>query len=431
MDSSSQEPELVTRAGFMPRGNDLHHATMHLEEAQAWSLKHDECAGFTYQSADPSPSGKVYVWFKAADKVAPGAGWHSCVKAGGARAGKPAASKLSLASVFSGGPKAPSSVKPMGSAISLLTRKPLHFEWWLNYHMSLGISHFFVHIEDTPELLPLLQSEPYRSRVTISQKGADSHFRDNYWTLQDRQRHHVNQSLGKCRELGIDWLFHVDDDELIWLDKPLREIVAGAPRGATNITFSNLEAIPTTIEPVNFFEHIRWFTKKRMLAYVNGKPVGRTLASVKLDGPHRFSGTSYAVPLTEGVILHYESCDFEQWCAKFRNQVDCTPERKASIPFPYYRDSISLFQQHPDPVKDRGRWVDFYAKRKINHYNTSEIKAGARHIPSSSTRTRMIELMPGAQDVTPALPRGGSNGSASANAASELGVGELDVGERS
>lgn len=331
----------------MPKGNDLYHATMTLEDAQAWCLAHDKCSGFTYQSTDPTPGGKVYVWFKSVDKVAPGAGWHSCVKGeragwterphkpntfarkhcgqmlrpdalfvcvitlfrcpcvarfccavGGptSRADKAASSMLSLASVFSGGPKVPAagSTKAVSAGLALLTRKPMHFEWWLHYHMALGVSHFFIHVEDTPELLHLLQREPYRSRVTVSEKGDNSSFKDNYWTLQDRQRFHVNQSLARCREMGIEWLFHVDDDELIWLDKPFREIVAAAPRGVTNITFTNLEAIPTTIEPVNYFEHIHSFTKKRMLAYVNGKPVGRTLSSVKLDGPHRFSARACA-----------------------------------------------------------------------------------------------------------------------------------------
>jgi hypothetical protein len=212
------------------------------------------------------------------------------------------APKLSLAHVFAGGPKAPAggSSKPAYAALSLLTRKPLHFEWWLHYHMALGISHFFIHIEDTPELMPFLQQQPYASVVTVSHKGDERHFKDNYWTLQDRQRAHVNASLAKCREMGIDWLFHVDDDELIWLDRPFRDIVASAPKGTTNLTFTNLEAIPTTIEPLNYFEHIRTFTKRRMLAYVNGKPAGRTLASVKLDGPHRFSESrtrSAAAPL--------------------------------------------------------------------------------------------------------------------------------------
>jgi hypothetical protein len=107
--------------------------------------------------------------------------------------------------------------------------------------------------------------------------------------------------------------------------------------------------------------------------------------------------------MSEGVILHYESCDFNQWCAKFLNQVDCTPERKQSIPFPYYRDSISLFQQYRDPRQDRGKWVEFYTKRKIGHYNTAEIKAAARSI-AKVERPRMIDLMPDAAEALVAQP---------------------------
>lgn len=384
----------------MPMGNDLHHESMSLDEAHEWCAKHDECMGFTYQSPDQTPLGKVHVWFKSTDKVAPGAGWHSRIKVGGAassRSDTPAGGKLSLASVFSPSPKLPmpgSGKPPVAAGLALLTRKPLHFEWWLHYHIRLGICHFFIHIEDTPELLPFLQAEPYRSLVTVTQKGDSGPFKDNYWTLQDRQRAHVNHSLARCRDFGIEWLFHVDDDELIWLDRPFREIVASAPRGSTNLTFSNLEAIPTSVEPGNYFQQIRTFTKKRMLAYVNGKPAGRTLSSVKLDGPHRFSGPSYAVPVHEGVILHYESCDFNQWVAKFRNQVDCGAERKQAIPFPYYRDSITLFQERSNPAQDMQSWLDFYTKRKINHYNTPEIQAAVRTIDVSSTR-EMIDLPPG------------------------------------
>lgn len=108
------------------------------------------------------------------------------------------------------------------------------------------------------------------------------------------------------------------------------------------------------------------------------------------------------------MILHYESCDFSQWCAKFRNQVDCTPERKAAIPFPYYRDSITLFQEHPDPVKDMAKWVDFYTRRKINHYNTAEIKAAARYI-AAVERPRMIDLTPAAAAAAASSGGGGAS----------------------
>lgn len=309
----------MIKEGFIPKGSDLHRAFMTIDEAQRWCTLEEECKGFTFQSNEPMPGAKVQVWFKSTDRVAPGQGWYSCVK--GAPTSRPRASgpvlSPSTAGVRAAAGEGPSSstqsdaqpvpkrlslmgmlsaavgVHQEGSldcaALALLTRKPLHFEWWLNYHIELGISHFFIHVEDTPELVPLLQSERYGPLISMTVKEEAKHFKDNYWTLQDRQRAHVNASLERCRSMGIEWLFHVDDDELIWLDKPFREIVAAAPKGTTNLTFSNLEAIPTTMEAVNYFEHIHTFTKKRMLAYVNGKPAGRATPGTKLDGPHRFS----------------------------------------------------------------------------------------------------------------------------------------------
>ena len=41
--------------------------------------------------------------------------------------------------------------------IVLMTRRPHRFDFWLAYHRALGISHFFVHVEDTPALLEELR----------------------------------------------------------------------------------------------------------------------------------------------------------------------------------------------------------------------------------------------------------------------------------
>jgi hypothetical protein len=80
----------------MPKGNDLLCEVMTLDEARAYCLSRDECAGFTYQSEDPAPQGKLTIWFKSSDKIAPGAGWHSCLKSERPPARAPAHSTLHL-----------------------------------------------------------------------------------------------------------------------------------------------------------------------------------------------------------------------------------------------------------------------------------------------------------------------------------------------
>ena len=58
-------------------------------------------------------------------------------------------------------PKPPEPSLKVG--IVLMTRKPHRFDYWLRYHRSLGIAHVYVHVEDTPELVALLQT----SEVTM------------------------------------------------------------------------------------------------------------------------------------------------------------------------------------------------------------------------------------------------------------------------
>ena len=112
-------------------------------------------------------------------------------------------------------------------AITLMTRKPHRFEWWLRYHLSLGICHVFVHVEDTPELLPLLASAEFAPFVTVTHVSEHNELNNpkngNYYTLMERQEAQVLRSLDECPRHGIDWLFHIDDDELLHLEVPSPE----------------------------------------------------------------------------------------------------------------------------------------------------------------------------------------------------------------
>ena len=114
-------------------------------------------------------------------------------------------------------------------AITLMTRKPHRFDWWLRYHKSLGVCHFFIHCEDTPELLELLDSDEFRGFVTVT-SGEDAS-PDNYYTLQQRQEAQVRRSLKLCRVQRIPWLLHIDDDEILHLDVPFSAIAHHAPEG--------------------------------------------------------------------------------------------------------------------------------------------------------------------------------------------------------
>ena len=54
------------------------------------------------------------------------------------------------------------------------------------------------------------------------------------------------------------------------------------------------------------------------------------------------------------------------WRNMFAQHREMDAASKARIPFPFYRESISLFQRHPDGGKDEELWKDFFQKKKID-----------------------------------------------------------------
>ena len=116
--------------------------------------------------------------------------------------------------------------------------------------------------------------------------------------------------------MGLEWIFHVDDDELLYFDTPFSRIVDGLAPGVTCIVLVNIEAVPKNLAPECVFEDIEVFTQHKMLAYRNGKSAGR-VADSDWHGPHRFTGSYHVVPVARACVLHFESCIYEQWRNKF------------------------------------------------------------------------------------------------------------------
>lgn len=237
-------------------------------------------------------------------------------------------------------------------AITLMTRKPHQFEWWLRYHISLGICHVFVHVEDTLDLLPMLASPEFAPYVTVTHVSEHNPLQSsqngNYYTLMERQEAQVLRSLEECPRHGIDWLFHIDDDELLHLEVPFAQLVEEAGPSVSCIVLQNVEAIPQKLGVDCVFAEIELFCLDihSLLAYANGKSAGRCGFCTWL-GPHRYTGRCVIVDAKKAALLHFESCTYEMWRNKFSKHRHMEEKKKVDIdkiPFPFYRDSIRLFQ---------------------------------------------------------------------------------------
>ena len=126
-----------------------------------------------------------------------------------------------------------------------MTKKPTSLQRWLRYHReALLVEKFYLRVEDTPDLEPLLTSEPWARLV-------DATFHSNTvrdWSEQtSRQSEHVRDAIKKARRDGCTLLLHIDDDEMLFVPGGLqalrRELHRATDTGAFNMHALTLEAL--------------------------------------------------------------------------------------------------------------------------------------------------------------------------------------------
>lgn len=124
--------------------------------------------------------------------------------------------------------------------------RPDDLVWWVRYHLSLGVYHFFLRVEDASDATrSTLASEEWASCVHAS--FADGlHVRDCGGLQVARQDEHVQRSIVAAQRAGCTHLLHIDDDELLYLPSGPEELwahIRGAPPHAAELHVRNLEAL--------------------------------------------------------------------------------------------------------------------------------------------------------------------------------------------
>lgn len=260
---------------------------------------------------------------------------------------------------------------------SMVTKQP-DFEFWLKYHLDfLKIDYIFLRIEDSPEYKSLI--EPYGNRVIASfHNKKDIDMKHNYLTIMDRQKENVNSSLDKAIDLGIDYMFHTDADELIYVggnnnlgkDILLRKYLNEVPNDYSCIHFKNFEAVFPNKDNKCFNTNKFIDCKKGgCLSYANGKSAGRVQNNVRFKGPHYFSGKVHNIDDEKICVLHFDSCTYKQWETKFDLLKDTNEEKMKKIPFPFYKNSIKKMKECGGEKKNKS------CERKLNtYYEEQKIK---------------------------------------------------------
>ena len=271
-----------------------------------------------------------------------------------------------------------------GVAIVSTMKNPPNIHYWLDHHRNLGITHFIIRLEDTPDLIPFLASQPDVYLTIGSSKDNPSGYEKEYNSQVARQRNFVKEGIKFCIKKNIKWIAHIDSDELIDLIpgySKIQEILElEIEKKVYNIIMDNYEVKYDKIGNSCFGKNVvddsrdadKFINCKlsgKCVSYANGKSIGRVSDKLREHGVHRFTipNPESGMELNSQMIrvLHFESCDFNNYISKF---LHLSKEDK-TYPFQFYNESIALAKS--DMCKStanplcRQKFEELYTKYKI------------------------------------------------------------------
>lgn len=276
---------------------------------------------------------------------------------------------------------------------------------FIDYHLAIGFAHVFLFFDDPAD--PFAATLAGRRGVTAIR--CDDALRARWTTLSlyQKYRPHLDTEV-MARQLlncelavqlaapaGLDWLLHIDSDELFFCEgaSAPEHFQALDARGADNAVYLNLEALPEALEIGDYFREVTLFKVnvpllerrrydeqelaviRQKLAqarfnfhlYGNGKAAARVDARLQPFTVHAFArrrpdGTldhRHEVCGGDAVILHYPNCGFARFLTKYRTL------GKFADKWFGVNDVIPFHRQARDVVAlgDEARARQFYTER--------------------------------------------------------------------
>nr|GMD48005.1 glycosyltransferase-like KOBITO 1 [Ipomoea batatas] len=245
---------------------------------------------------------------------------------------------------------------------------------WIFYHKVMGIATFFMFVEGkaaSPHVSNVLQSIPgvtviYRTKE-LEEQQANSRIWNETWMgyllykpcnyeLFVKQTLNMEMAIVMAREAGMDWIFHLDTDELVHPAGTgpfsVQQLLSILPAEVDTIVFSNYESSVERDDIKEPFSEVSLFKKNRdhieveayskhyretchgtstfFLTYANGKSAARIQDHLRPNGAHRWQ--NYMKSLTEvkfdeAVVLHYTYSKFSDLTSRHA-RCGCKPTKE-------------------------------------------------------------------------------------------------------
>lgn len=209
-------------------------------------------------------------------------------------------------------------MRPTIALTSTVASVDSSFLIWCEYHLRV-VDYIFVWLDNPADFERAFTFEQER---VIVQKGAQNGCQSPLTALLRRQENNVNAALSLCRSFNVDWLFHIDSDELIYLDKKddssrWSEL---ADPSVGHVKLLNHEVCPVW-ETTNHFvdcQHFKLNGQLKFNFYSNGKAAVRCAPRVRAAGVHAFAEYQGCnIQSVSFVVLHYACASFDLWKQKY------------------------------------------------------------------------------------------------------------------
>ncbi|XP_058107189.1 glycosyltransferase-like KOBITO 1 [Magnolia sinica] len=245
---------------------------------------------------------------------------------------------------------------------------------WLFYHKVLGVGTFFLFVEGkaaSSNVSAVLESIPgvkviYRTRE-LEEKQAKSRIWNETWLssffykpcnyeLFVKQSLNMEMAIIMARDAGMDWIIHLDTDELIHpagaREYSLRQLLLDVPSNVDLVIFPNYESSIERDDIKEPFSEVSMFKKNYdhlpketyfslykeatrgnpnyFLTYGNGKSAARIQDHLRPNGAHRWHNymkTPNEIKLEEAAVLHYTYTKFSDLTSR-RDRCGCKPTKE-------------------------------------------------------------------------------------------------------
>ncbi|XP_071909321.1 glycosyltransferase-like At2g41451 isoform X1 [Coffea arabica] len=245
---------------------------------------------------------------------------------------------------------------------------------WIYYHKVLGITNFFMFVERKAasknvskvlEFIPgvkviyrtrELEEEQAKSRIWNESWLANFFYKPCNYELFVKQTLNMEMAIVMAREAGMDWIIHLDTDELIYpagtSHYSVQQLLSEVPEDVDMVVFPNYESSIERDDIKEPFSEVSMFKKNfdhlnketyfgsykeatrgnpnYFMTYGNGKSAARIEENLRPNGAHRWHNymkEPKEIKFEEAAVLHYTYSKFSDLTSR-RDRCGCKPTQE-------------------------------------------------------------------------------------------------------